>query len=65
LVSQFPAQELTVLQVIPMVTAAAMSSVVGIKLETSAELALQTDPSHSQFASAEQVAEEEINEHSA
>jgi hypothetical protein len=48
-----------------MVTAAAMSSVVGIKLESSAELALQTDPSHSQFASAEQAAEEEMSEHSA
>ena len=65
LVSQFPVQGLCALQVNPIEIAAARSSVVGAMLGTSDELTLQTDPSQSQFASAEQAAEEEMNEHSA
>ena len=69
LVSQFPVQELCAPQVDAMVITADRSPDVGLSISTkpvaSDELKLQTDPSHSQFASAEQAAEEEINEHSA
>ena len=42
-----------------------MSSDVGLNPATSDELTSQEDPFHSQFASAEQSVEEEMNEHSA
>jgi hypothetical protein len=64
-VSQSPVQGLATPQVNPMEIVAAKSSDVGMNPATSDELTSQEDPFHSQFASAEQSVEEEMNEHSA